>query len=208
MLIPFETLFKKYQIKPDGILHLGANEGQEARIYRMLGVARVVWVEAIPETFQKLHSYVHRLPRNVAIQACVGDEDGKDVVFHVANNGGQSSSFLDFGTHAQEHPTVKYVRDIPMKTTRVDTLLRNQGINLAGKWLLNADLQGAELMALRGMGGLIRMFHWIYLEVNEKPLYAGCPLLPEIDSFLSVHGFRRVETEMTSHGWGDALFCR
>ena len=47
-----------------------------------------------------------------------------------------------------------------------------------------------------------------YLEVNEKELYKGCGLLPEMDVFLETHGFKRVLMEMTCHGWGDALYVR
>ena len=41
----------------------------------------------------------------------------------------------------------------------------------------------------------------LYLEVNEKELYKGCALLPELDAYLLTNGFQRVLTNMTCHGW-------
>lgn len=209
MLIPFQDLFRRRGIKPAGVLHLGANSGQEAQEYQKVGVPKVIWVEAIPKIHQELVRNVERIPGHVALRACVGDEDGKPVTFHVASNGGQSSSVLELGTHKTEHPSVHYVGDIKTEMVRVDTLLLRHHIALPpGPWFLNADLQGAELMALKGMGNLIWEFQWAYLEVNERPLYVGCPLVGEIDEWMAERGFRGVETKMTGFGWGDKLFSR
>ena len=73
---------------------------------------------------------------------------------------------------------------------------------------LNMDIQGAELKCLKGFERNLGMINAIYAEVNEKELYAGCALLPELDAWLSEHGFVRVHTHMTPHGWGDALYIR
>jgi len=206
MLIPFEELFKKHSVRPDGVLHLGANEGQEAETYFKMGIKNVIWVEALPDVFKKLISHIQQFPGQRARLACVSETDGRKVKFNVASNQGQSSSFLEFGTHAKEHPTVRWTGSIEMLTSRVDTLLR--GEDLKGNWFLNADLQGAELLALKGMGNLLGRFKWAYLEVNERELYKDCPLLPELDAWMTKKGFKRVETKMTNFGWGDALWIR
>lgn len=205
MLIPFDQLFPKYGIKPEGVLHLGANEGQEAETYWRLGIRNVIWVEAIPEVFQKLTAHVRRFPGQRTRLACVSDVDNQKIQFNVANNGAQSSSMLEFGTHSKEHPTVKFTDKLEITTSRVDTLLKDEKMH--GRWLLNADLQGAELLAMKGMGHLWSRFAWAYLEVNERELYKGCPLLPELDAWMLGRKFKRVETHMTGSGWGDALYC-
>lgn len=208
MLIPFEILFRKYNINPNGILHIGANTGQEAEAYDKLGVKNVIWVEAIPDVYLKLRSHISKYPGHIAIEACVSDKDGETVEFNIANNEGQSSSFLELGTHKQEHPTVKYINQIALQTIRVDTLLQQNNLTLSDGWLLNIDLQGAELLALKGMGNLIDFFDYAYLEVNQKELYKGCPLIQDIDLFMGIKGFDRKETKMTGNGWGDALYSR
>ena len=61
-------------------------------------------------------------------------------------------------------------------------------------------------MALNGASNSIKYAKALYLEVNEKELYKNCGLITEIDSFLSKHNFKRVLTNITVHGWGDALY--
>ena len=61
-------------------------------------------------------------------------------------------------------------------------------------------------MALKGATQSIKYAKVLYLEVNEKELYKNCGLITDIDIFLSQYNFKRVLTNMTSHGWGDALY--
>ena len=42
MLIPFDKLIKKYNIKPKGVLHVGANNGAECKAYYDNGVERTI----------------------------------------------------------------------------------------------------------------------------------------------------------------------
>jgi len=209
MLIPFDYLFKKYDIQSKGVLHLGANEGQEAEAYRSCGVERVVWVEALPDVYKKLWEKVSKYENSTAILACLSDIDGQKVKFNIASNEAQSSSMLEFGTHSKEHPTVKFVDSIELTTTRLDTCFKDHGIEMIPDgWFLNIDLQGAELLALKGMGDLIQKFDHAYIEVNTRELYKGCPLAGEIDAFLHPYGFVPMETKMTGAGWGDRYYQR
>jgi FkbM family methyltransferase len=208
MLIPLDKLVSKYNIKCPGVLHLGANTGQEAADYAKAGFARAIWVEALPEVHAKLSRHVGMYPRSVALLACLSDVDGKPVSFNVASNQGQSSSFLEFGTHSAEHPTVKFERKVEMFTTRADSLLNKHGFKTGPGWFLNVDLQGAELLALKGLGDRLKGFSHAYIEVNEKELYKGCPLVGEIDAYLLKFGFIGREVKMTGAGWGDKYYSK
>lgn len=201
MLIPFDQLFRKYNLKFSGVLHVGANVGEEAKVYEGLGIKKQIWIEANPEIFLKLKANIAHNPEAIALNYCVGDEN-KDTVLHIANNGGQSSSVLEFGTHKIQHPDVHYVKDIPMKMHRIDSL----GLDLTGVDLLNIDLQGFELQALRGIED-IRLFKAAYLEVNKADVYKGCAQIDTMDLFMIGHGFQRVETKWIGN-WGDALYIR
>jgi FkbM family methyltransferase len=206
MLIPFDKLFSKHNIRSKDVLHLGANTGQEAEEYYAHGIDTVVWVEAHHSTFLKLVGHVRPYPNHICLEACVGDVDGKEVTFHVANNGCQSSSILEFGTHKREHPTVSFIQDVRMVTRRVDTLMSENKITFKEGGFLNIDLQGAELLALKGMGKLIDCFDHIYVEVNEEELYKGCALVSEVDHFLARQGFVGKDCHMTKSGWGDKYY--
>lgn len=204
MLIDFRQLFPKWDIKPDGVLHIGANVGEEAPVYHEIGIKRVLWIEANPHLFNQLYVNVSRYQGQVPIMMCVGNET-KPSVLHEANNAGQSSSVLELGTHKNAHPEVEYIGDIPVMMHRLDDVFQS----LPGYNFLNIDLQGFELAALRGMGELLRGFKWAYLEVNKEPLYKGCVLVDQLDLFMLGYGFKRVETKWCSNfGWGDALYIR
>ena len=43
-------------------------------------------------------------------------------------------------------------------------------------------------------------------DYKEDELYKKCGLIHEIDEFLLEYNFKRVITNMTIHGWGDALY--
>jgi len=224
MLISFKDIVRKYG-KPEGILHVGANIGEEAKAYLEMGVFRQIWIEANPEIFSILQQKVTALPNQFDnnqlffCNFCIGDVDGQEVNFHVSNNGSQSSSILELGTHKYAHPDVHYVRDIPMKTHRIDTVFNRlkeskneHGYNAfdPDKFdFLNIDLQGAELMALRGMGDLLKQFKYAYLEINKQELYKGCALWPEVEKYMKGFGFVTKEIKMSGNsGWGDCLMVK
>lgn len=204
MLIPFDYLFQKHNIKPKGILHIGANVGEEAPVYERLGVRKQIWIEGNPEIFLKLKQNINHNPDAVALNYVIGDEN-KPVTFHISNNGSQSSSVLELGYHKVDHPDVHFIQDIETTMHRIDSL----DLDLSGVDFLNIDLQGAELMALRGMGELLKGFKWAYLEINKAEEYIGCPLIETLDLFMIANGFRRVETKYCGRSsWGDALYTR
>jgi FkbM family methyltransferase len=208
MLIPIETVrseLAKYGIVARGVFHVGAHDCEELEGYNRIGISSeyVVWIEAVAEKVLAARS--RGIP-NVH-HAIVAERDGVDVTFHISNNV-QSSSILEFGTHATEHPWVQYVSQFTAPGVTVDTFFAREGLDRKQYNLWNFDIQGAELMALRGARTSLAHADALYLEVNEKELYKGCGLLPEMDAFLETHGFRRILTEMTSHGWGDALYIR
>lgn len=223
MLIDFRQLFPKYNIKPKGVLHVGANVGEERDVYLELGIKNQIWIEANPLIFLKLQVNLKDNPEAKALNYCISDKE-EEVIFHVSSNGSQSSSILELGTHAIVHPDVSYVMDIPMKAYPISQLYNamayGRGPQPNGKPgmegycqfdldFLNIDLQGAELKALKGMGNLLHQFKWAYLEVNQAELYKGCALVCEIDEYMGTFGFKRVETLWAGNtNWGDALYIK
>lgn len=203
MLFPLSELMKRFRFKPSGALHIGANSGEEAEAYDQAGMKRVIWIEANPEIYAKLCNNICKYTDHVALEYCVGEKDGDKVKFNISNNGSQSSSILELGTHLQQHPEVHYIDAIEMETKRVDSMQ----LDLTGIDFLNIDLQGAELMALRGMGDLLNKFKWAYIEVNKAEVYKGCPDISLIDRYLHNFGFKRLATKWVGD-WGDAFYSK
>lgn len=209
MLIPFDFLFEKYKIKATGVCHCGASIGEEADAYYKNGIKRSIWIEAIPEIFFDLTDRLFPYSDAVAINACISDKDGDVVEFHVSSNNGASSSFLELGTHAVVHPDVKYIRDIKCTTKRLITIFNENKLDIKDYTFWNMDLQGVELLALKGMGLLLSYVDYAYLEVNKAHLYVGCALIEEIDAYMKMFDFERVETEWAGNtNWGDAFYIK
>lgn len=209
MLIPFERLIRKHRVNITGVLHCGASIGQEAKEYAKLGVQNMVFIEADPKVYNELKINLLDYQKAIPINACLSNVDNKEVTFHIANNGGQSSSMLEFGTHTTAHPEVKFVDSITLNTKRLDTIIDDFNLNIHEFNFLNMDLQGAELLALQGLGDYLKYFKYAYLEVNEREVYKHCARVEDLDLFLLAYGFRRVETQWSgNHGWGDALYIR
>ena len=204
MLIDFRELFPRHNIRPKGVLHIGANRGEEAPVYLELGIKKQIWIEANPYIFTQLRETLRNNEDAMAFNYIIGDEN-KPSILHEANNGSQSSSILELGTHKQQHPDVHYVRNIPVMMRRIDDLIPE--IVIKEYDFLSIDIQGAELMALKGMGDYLKYFQWAYLEVNKSYVYEGCALVEEVDVYMLSFGFRRVETKWVGN-WGDALYIK
>jgi FkbM family methyltransferase len=207
MLIKFNDIVERYKRVPKGIIHIGGHTGEEIRDYYSAGVKNVVWVEANPAVFEMLHNNTARYPGNVAYNALISDKDGEQAEFNITNNG-ESSSMLKLDRHKQHHPHIHVVGSMNLLTKTFDTLAKEKEIDTSKYDFLNMDIQGAELMALKGMEETLKSIDMVYTEVNSGEVYTGCAKINEIDEFLSARGFERVETRMTEYEWGDALYIR
>jgi len=191
------------KIKLNGCFHIGAHECEELKIYNNLGIKTedIVWIDALPG---KVYEATCRGIPNV-FNAVITDKDDEKVVFNVANNG-QSSSILEFGTHSIEHPGIVYINKINQKSITVDSFFERNNLDASKYDFWNFDIQGAELLALKGATKSIKYAKVLYLEVNSKELYKNGALINEIDEFLAQYNFKRVLTNMTIHKWGDAMY--
>lgn len=201
----FNKILRSYNINLNHILHIGAHDCQELHYYHKCGIKKenVVWIEALPEKVKQART--KGIPN--IYQAVITDKDNQTVTFNISNNE-QSSSIFDFKTHKIEHPWVEFVESVPMTTTTIDTFFKNNNLDASKYTFWNLDIQGAELLALKGGIESLKHVRVLYLEVNERELYKNCCLLPELDDFLKTHGFIRENTVMTTHGWGDAVYIK
>lgn len=201
MLISPKLIHRVYKIKPNGVLHVGAHDGEEQDDYDKLGWGPVTWIEAMPNKVERLHRLINS--PNRVIEACVWDSNETEMILHEANNS-QATSLLELGTSLSRYPEIEVVREIKVLTKRLDSL----ELDFNRIDFLNLDIQGAELQALKGMGPKIFEISYVYSEVNRESVYKGCALIAEMDDFLSQKGFTRIDTIWTNNGWGDALWVK
>lgn len=211
MLLDLRHLVGKYRMQIRGVLHVGAHEAEEYEVYRDLGVPRVLWVEANPGLATKLQRRFNDDPTQLVLNRAV-NRTGHSATLNLANNG-QSSSLLPLGTHREHHPEVHYVGELQVPGVTLNQLAGGLQASAARSGLANLnfwnlDIQGLEYDALAAADRAVSVADWIYTEINAEEVYVGARTVVELDELLGDFGFERLETVMTPHQWGDALYGR
>lgn len=143
------------------------------------------------------------------IEEAVVSDSIEKVNFNISNNG-QSSSILELNQHRQFYPDIYYVKTFTTTTKLliniIDKYVKKYDIHFN---FLNLDIQGTELKALKGMSDYLDKVDYIYTEVNKDYLYTNCSLIQELDEYLSLFNFMRVETKwVEGYNWGDAFYIK
>lgn len=170
-----------------GVIHVGANIGQERDDYAERGLA-VLWIEPIPEVHLKLAENIRDYPNQVAIEALIADSEVEHIL-HVADNEGASSSIFEFGKHKDIWPDINYTHDLKIKSRTLPTVLRDAGIDPTDYDALVLDTQGSELLVLRGAEGMLSKIKYIKAEAAEFESYRGGASASYLISFLRIHNF-------------------
>lgn len=212
MLIDFSIIVKYLEQigkKPRGVLHVGAHECEEKAAYNAHSIsdANIVWIDGNADLVNKMKT--QGVPN---VHFALVDEVPRDVTFYITNNG-QSSSILEMGTHKDMYKHIWITEERQQRTTTLQDFVKENNIDMTNLNFWNFDIQGAELLALKGAGDLLTYADALYLEVNTEEVYKGCALLNELDAFLITKGFQRVAISMYKNGpeddgWGDALYVR
>jgi FkbM family methyltransferase len=205
MLIDIKSL--PFSKKVNGIIHIGAHECEERGAYiQQFNITdeHIIWIDALKS---KVDIIKNNEPYIKIFNECISDKDNELVVFKITNNF-QSSSFLNLKEHLIEHPDIHEIYRIELYTKTLKTFYNENNLNRGDYNFMNLDIQGAELLALKGAGDILTNIDYIYIEVNTKELYENCALLSEVDEYLSTFHFKRLHTYITSHGWGDAFYIK
>lgn len=199
---------------PISFVDIGASAGEvTAAVDAHYGVRRGLLVEPQPARCGELRQRFAD-PRFSVHQCALSDEE--TVCSMEVLNYDYSSSILAV---KRDLPNVSAVLDLGVRdrlecrVTKLDTLLQEEhwqeSVNL-----LKIDVQGAELMALRGAAKTLSRVRFLFTEVSFKPLYEGSCVFGEIYDFLYARGFRLLSLGEGFRGQdgellqGDALFGR
>lgn len=188
------------------ILDVGSYTGEQAREFAVqFPQARIFAFEARPQSAKAIRRTVASIPNISVVEAAVHEFDG-ETEFHAVDEVNPGASSLFLGSGVQEiHP----IQQVPIRvpTSRLDTWAKRTGVNRFD--LVWMDLQGAELLALRGMGDMIATVRAIQLEITYRELYQGQVMWPEIRDYLETRGLRLVDEWPDICGYfGDAVFVR
>ncbi len=171
--------------------------------------------EPTPESLEELRRHTQGYPNIRLVNACLGEKTGT-AILHL-NNSSQTNSLLAVAEEssrwvAPEVTMEKTTAEVPVYA--LDDFVPEQ-INRPVD-LLKLDVQGYELMVLRGASRLLSQaaFPLVYLEICYVPQYRDQTSLPDLYSLLYGYGYRLVSTypsEFDARGYkyrvgGDLLF--
>jgi FkbM family methyltransferase len=202
MLLDFDELNKKYQFNINGILHIGAHEGQEFKIYDKYNIKNIIFFEPVPSTYEKLKSNIGN--KAILVNKALGNQNKITSMYIEESNAGQSSSILQPLEHLKLFPWIKFNKMINVEMIRLDDYL----IYSQNYYFINIDVQGYELEVFKGAEKTLSNIDYIITEVNRLDVYKSCVKIDQLDSYLNTYGFCRVETSWYDIGWGDALYIK
>mgnify|MGYP006074800749 FL=1 len=176
-----------------GIVHLGAHRGLEAEVYNWFG-KNVIWVEAIPKIYKQLSENLYFYKNQLAFQALLTDEDDKNTNFYISNYDSACSSIYKFTENIKSSKiwsdrNHQMIDTLNLKSKKLDTLFTKEKINPKqyNHWIL--DLQGAELLALKGAEKSLESCKSIYIEVSKEKFYTDGVLWGELKDWLISKNF-------------------
>jgi FkbM family methyltransferase len=160
--------------------------------------SKVISFECNPQTLPICREKSKNYPNIELIDKAVNEYDGTCKFYPINplktkttwedGNPGASSLFIA----NENYPFEKYVQDeIEVDCVRIDTILKERNIDKVDViWM---DLQGAELIALKSIGDILRNVSIICTETEMTPMYKNQALFKDIDFFLKenfdfVHG--------------------
>jgi len=194
------------------LVEVGARDCRETLGFRAsFPQALIVAFECNPRTLPQCREVIAGMRDAFLIEKAVSDHAGT-VRFHpveaarsaageMYENPGASSLFRadeQFSLERYEQSSI-WVE----ATTLADVMNARE---LSAIDLLWMDIQGAELLALKGLGKRLADVRLIHCEVEFEQIYAGQPLFPEIARFLNRRGFAFVGFTIYAKHSGDAVF--
>jgi FkbM family methyltransferase len=177
-----------------GLVHVGANLGQERELYAKYGV-QVLWIEPLPDVFERLRENIKHFPKQTAVNHLVTDRDGAEYLFHIASNDGASSSILEPARHKTLFPEVEFVSTMMLTSITLDSLLEKLNAPSRSYQTLVLDTQGSELLVLKGAARTLGGLKFILTEAADFESYTGCARVEQLTDYLWSFGFQLIHSD-------------
>ena len=197
------------------IFDVGSRDCQQSiEFYNTFPNAKIYAFECNPNTLKICEeNIIPYQDRITLIKGAVCNYDG-NITFYPINkdktittwkdgNPGASSLFKSNGTYNVE----KYVQDeITTNCHRLDTIMEQYNIPRVD--IIWMDLQGAELLALQGLGDKLSNVQYIYTEISHKPVYTGQVMFKELNDFMIENNYSTLN-RLSMTGWQeDAIYYK
>ncbi len=210
---PYEVMkrvLSRHSVK--GILDAGASNGRiSLRLLRLFPDAIAYAFEPNPFYREILLQKADGDPRLRPQLLALSDREGS-APLNIAKSPGISSFFTPSQSLKRLYPEDSTICEtVHVEAVTVDNWASQAGVKSIE--LMKFDIQGAELMALRGAKKMIETTTLaIYTELLFNPLYVGDALYSQVDMFLREAGFILFDFYKPRHDrqgrllWANALF--
>ena len=199
--------------QPINLIDVGASEGNfTATVDEYCGIRRAVLFEPQPKHAADLKKQFSSSQFN--IYGCALADKAGSIEMEILN-WDQSSSILPIKRSVGGSDKVIDLR--VREKVRVDVRTLDDVLNEIG-WidsvdLLKIDVQGAELLVLKGASECLKRTRLVWTEVSFRELYEGAAVFSEVYQFMETRGFRLLALAEGFRGEGlellqaDALFA-
>ncbi len=184
-----------------GIIHIGAHDGSREVDYYDRLLNTCLMIEANPEICKRLEKRCQGNLKFIIANKAILDKAGP-LPFYLTSFD-ESSSILKPATVLDHYEYIHEEKVEQVQGITLDGLLEELKLDPKLFNLLTLDIQGAELLALKGAVKTLPHIDFLSTEVNFENLYEGCAQIEEIDDFLAGFGFSRVFTVSPHYTWGD-----
>ena len=183
---------------------------QSIEFYNAFPNSKIYAFECNPNTLdickKNIEPYSDRI---TLVEGAVCDYDG-NITFYPINqkktittwkdgNPGASSIFKSNGKYTIE----TYIQDeIITKCHRLDSVMDKYDISKVD--IIWMDLQGAELLALKGLGNHLQNVKYIHTEVSYKEMYSGQVMFNELNNYILSNEFI-IKNNLSLTGWQEDI---
>ena len=183
------------------IIELGGGNGLDSiALSQHYFGSKVYCFECNPESIYKCEEYLKNTEITL-IKKAVSDIDG--IIDFYPNTDGRYLTSAIYKA-VDNYPEKLEQGKIKVKSTRLDTWMKGNKIEQVD--LICADIQGAFLKAMKGMGDYIYKVKYIIAEIETKPIYQGEDLFDETYKYLADHGFILIDSRKETDYFGDYIF--
>jgi len=186
-----------------GILHIGGHRGTEAAVYDWFNKG-VLWIEADPNIFKELEINIEKHYNQKAICALLGDVCRTKVPFYISNNDGACSSVFQFSDEVIKQKLwsdrnffTKNIIYLNMMT--LDEIVKKKKIDIKNYDFWIMDIQGAEMLALKGARESLNFCKSIQIEISQKNYYQNGAKWLDIKNFLELNKFTLTKEPLYDH---------
>lgn len=201
MLFPFDGIRT--------VVEVGARDCVETvAFHRLLPEATVYAFECNPDTLPVCRRNSDGIASIELIEKAVSNTVGRSKFYPIDRvkmgdrwNPGASSLYLV----SKRHPEAMAQNEIVVDCTTLKAFMEERALQTID--LLWMDIQGAELMALEGLGDAIGSVGLMHLEVEFQEIYKDQPLFHDVKAYLNRHGFLLIASTYLCSSYGNAIFA-